>query len=84
MKEKRLKGENSNQLCENQLNSLSSKYHSIKACLDKKINIITSFIDNKTYFLLDQVDDNSLLNPSTKKSVLSLIKKYTNFYREKS
>ena len=55
----------------------------MKACLDKIIDIIIPFIGNKTYYSLGQAVDNSLLNPSIKKSTLSLIKKYTKFCREK-
>lgn len=83
IKTKKLKDDNLNKLYEKQLNNLTIQYQSLKGCFDKIVEIISPFLNNKTYYSLEDVVDNSLLNPSTKKATLSLIKKYTNYCREK-
>jgi integrase len=66
-------------LYENQLNSLSLQFQELKGCFNKIIDILNPFINTKKNYSLQECVQNSLLNEKTKKSTLSLIRKYENY-----
>ena len=66
-------------LYENQLNSLSLQFQELKGCVNKIIDILNPFINAKKNYSLQECVQNSLLNEKTKKSTLSLIRKYENY-----
>ena len=69
-------------LYQKQINNLNQQFQSTKSILEKIIDIIHPFIENKQTYSLEEVVQNSFLNNKTKKSVLSLINKYTEYTKE--
>ena len=65
-----------------QLNSVTLELQTLKGCFQKIADIMRPYIDYKTIYSLDEVIENSLLNPKTKRSTLSLIKKYQEYCKE--
>jgi integrase len=83
LKAQKLKNDTTVDLYQKQLNSLNLEYQSLKSCLEKIIDIIKPFIGNKQNYSLEEVVEKSFLNIKTKNYVLSLIKKYTEYSRNK-
>ena len=65
-----------------QLNSVTLELQTLKGCFQKIADIMRPYIDYKTIYSLDEVIKNSLLNPKTKRSTLSLIKKYQEYCKD--
>jgi len=74
---------NAIELYERQLNTLSLEYQKLKGILEKIVDIIKPYLDYKHNYTLEEVVNNSLLDDKTKKSTLSLIKKYKTYCNKK-
>ena len=67
-----------------QLNSVTWELQTLKWCFQRITEAMRPYIDYKPVYTLEEVVENSLLNPKTKKSTLSLMKKYQEYCKELS
>ena len=79
IKTKKSNTETNLSLYQKQINSLNLQFQLIKSVLEKIIDIIKPFLENKQTYTLEEVVQKSFLNNKTKSSVLSLIKKYSEY-----
>ena len=79
IKAKKSSTESNLSLYQKQINFLNLLFQSIKSVLEKIIDIIKPFLENKQTYTLEEVIQKSFLNNKTKSSVLSLIKKYREY-----